>query len=33
MNGGGRVREENNRIQCKRCEVERKATNGMDDCV
>ena len=29
-NGGGPVGEENSRIQYERCEVERKAMNGMD---
>ena len=29
-NGGGPVCEGNSRIQCERCEVERKATNDVD---
>ena len=29
-NGRGPVGEENSKIQCERCEVERKATNRMD---
>ena len=29
-NGGGPICEENNRIRCERCEVERKAMNRMD---
>ena len=31
-NGGGPVGEENSRIQCMRCEFERKTKNGMDGC-
>ena len=30
-NRGGPVSEENIRIQCERCEVERKAMNGVDE--
>ena len=29
-NGRGPVGEENSRIRCENCEVERKVTNGMD---
>ena len=29
-NGGGPVGEENGRIRCERCEIKRKAKNGMD---
>ena len=29
-NGRGLISEENSRIQCERCEVQRKTTNGID---